>query len=183
MRVPLPGIMLAAFSALMTSAAPAGAADAPATVPSYIGRHTTTPEDQRAITQVVADFQRALKTKDVRLLASLMLNADIPFSSPASPQGIKKIREVIDPNANGLRAGGFHDFARFIHESKVPLEERFYNVRITQDKHVAWVMFDYEFVEDGKAGNYGIETWQMMQDAEGKWKIASVWWTTNLLQP
>jgi ketosteroid isomerase-like protein len=168
-------LLIAALSALMIGAAPARAADLPADVE----RHTTTPEDQRAIGQVVADFQAALKSKDVRLLASLMLNTDIPFSSPAAPQWIKKARELHDPNANGLRAGGFYDFARFIRESKVPVEERFHNVKITQDKNVAWVMFDYEFVEDGKVQNYGIETWQMMQDVEGKWKIASVWWTYN----
>lgn len=169
--------LLALLATLMLAM---GAVDA-AEPPPYIGRHTSTPEDRRAIEQVVADFQAALKTKDVRLLSSLMLNTDIPFSPPASPERIRKIRETIDPNANGLRAGGYHDFVRLIRDSKLPLEERFYNVKITQDRNVAWVMFDYEFVEDGKPGNYGIETWQMMQNHEGKWKIASVWWTSTPL--
>ncbi len=168
-------VILAGLGALFIGTAPAGAAD----VPAHIGRHTSTPEDQRAIGQVVAEFQTALKTRDIRLLSSLMLHSDIEFVSPASPEALRKIREVVDPNANGLRAGGFRDFARYIRESKVPVEERFYNLKITQDKHVAWVMFDYEFVEDGKVWNYGIETWQMLQNVEGKWKIASVWWSTN----
>ncbi|MDB5793103.1 MAG: hypothetical protein JWQ80_3127 [Massilia sp.] len=171
-------IIHAVLSALLIGAAPAGAAD----VPAHVGRHTTTPEDQREIRQVVADFQAALKTRDIRLLASLMLNADIEFVSPPSPEALRKIRETHDPNANGLRAGGFRDFARFIRESKVPVEERFYNLKITQDKHVAWVMFDYEFVEDGKVWNHGIETWQMLKNVEGKWKIGNVWWSTNLMQ-
>lgn len=167
--------ILAALCALLFHAATLDAAE----LPAHVGRHTTTAEDQRAIGQVVSDFQAALKSKDIRLLSSLMLNTDIPFSSPAAPQWIRKAREMHDPNANGLRAGGFHDFARFVRESKLPVEERFHNVKVTQDKNVAWVMFDYEFVEDGKVQNYGIETWQMMQDVEGKWKIASVWWTYN----
>jgi len=170
--------MLALSAALLLNTAPAAAAE----VPAHIGRYTTTPEDQREINQVVADFQSALKAKNIRQLAALMLHADIPWSSPASPESIRKIRAEFEPNANGLRAGGFHDFVRFIRESKVPVEERFYNVKITQDKHVAWVMFDYEFVEDGKVWNYGIETWQMMKNVEGKWKIGSVWWTTNMMQ-
>lgn len=171
--------LLTALLALLFASATVDAAEPP----PYIGRHTSTPEDRRAIEQVVADFQTALKTRDIRLLASLMLNTDIPFSSPASPESVRKIRAAFDPTATGIRAGGYHDFARFIRESKVPVEERFYNVKITQDKHVAWIMFDYEFVEDGKVFNYGIETWQMMQDLEGRWKIASVWWSTNLMPP
>jgi ketosteroid isomerase-like protein len=170
-------LLLALLSALILSTMPVDAAE----TPSYIGRHTSTLEDRRAIEQIVADFQNALKTKDIKLLHSLMLNGDIPFSSPASPENIRNIREKLDPNASGIRAGGFYDFARFIRETKVPVDERFYNVKITQDKHVAWVMFDYEFVEDGKTYNYGIETWQMMKNVDGKWKIASVWWTTNLM--
>jgi ketosteroid isomerase-like protein len=171
-------LILPLFSALAMSASAADSAG----VPAYIGRHTTTPEDQREIRQVVADFQAALKTKNIHLLASLMLHSDIEFVSPAPPEALRKIRESYDPNASPLRAGGFRDFARFIRESKVPVEERFHNLKITQDKHLAWLMFDYEFVEDGKVWNYGIETWQMTKNLEGKWKIANVWWSTNLMQ-
>jgi hypothetical protein len=78
-----------------------------------------------------------------------------------------------------LRAGGYAEFARFIGSSKGAVEEKFYNVKITQDGNVAWVMFDYEFLVDGKAQNYGVETWQMMKVADDKWKIASVMWTMN----
>jgi len=175
-------LVLAALSALIMDIGPAAAADATTSVPSYIGRYTSTPEDQREIAQVVADFQAALKTRNIRQLASLMLNADIPWVSPPPPEAIRKMRDMVNPTDDGLRAGGFRDFMRFVRESKVPIEERFYNVKITQDKHVAWVMFDYEFVEDGKVWNYGIETWQMMKNVDGKWKIGSVWWTTNMLQ-
>ena len=173
--------LLTALLALLFASDTVDAAEAAPNAPAYIGRHTSTPEDRRAIEQVVADFQKALKTKDMLLLHSLMLTGDIPFSSPASPEAVRNIREKFDPTANGLRAGGFYSFANFIREAKVPVEERFYNIKITQDKHVAWVMFDYEFVADGKVSNYGIETWQMMQNLEGKWKIASVWWSTNLM--
>ena len=169
--------LLTALLALLFASGIVDAAEQPA----HIGKYTSTLEDRRAIEQVVTDFQTALKTRNLRLLSSLMLNSDIPFSSPASPEAIKKIREAHDATANGIRAGGYYDFASFIRETKVPVEERFYNVKITQDKHVAWVMFDYEFVADGKVENYGIETWQMMKNVDDKWKIASVWWTTNML--
>jgi hypothetical protein len=170
--------ILSAFAMIVNSADAADAAEAPA----HVGRHTATVEDEREIRQVVAEFQSALKTKNTHQLASLMLHSDIEFASPTPPEVLRKLQESVDPNAVPVRAGGLRDFARFIRDSKVPVEERFYNLNITQDKHIAWVMFDYEFVADGKVGNYGIETWQMTKNIEGKWKIASVWWSTNLMQ-
>lgn len=174
--------ILALFCALFMMVVPVDAADAVPHVTAHVGRHTSTLDDQREIRQVVADFQAALKSKNIHQLSSLMLHSDIEFVSPPSPENLMKIRAEVDPHANGLRAGGFRDFARFIRESKVPVEERFHNLKITQDKHVAWVMFDYEFVEDGKVWNYGIESWQMLKNVDGKWKIANVWWSTNLMQ-
>jgi hypothetical protein len=155
------------------------AADNP---PSYIGKYTSTPQDTAAINKVIEDFKTALKTKDLRLLSSLVLNSNILFDAPLGPEAIAHTRSKIDVNFNGLRNSGYNDFARFIASSKEPVEEKFYNVKITQDKNVAWVMFDYEFLVGGKAENYGIETWQMMKVADNSWKIASVMWTMNPLQ-
>jgi hypothetical protein len=147
--------------------------------PAHIGRHTSTPQDTQAINKVIDDFQVAIKTKDTRLLSSLLLNSNILFDSPGGPKDIAFAREKYDTTYDGLRAGGYGNFARFIGSSKEAVEEKFYNVKITQDMNVAWVMFDYEFLVDGKAQNYGLETWQMMKVADDKWKIASVMWTMN----
>jgi ketosteroid isomerase-like protein len=159
-------------SMLMCSAASAAA-------PAYIGRHTSTPEDTQAINKIVEDFQVAIKTKNTKLLSTLVLNSNILFNAPGSPKAIAFVREKFDTTYDGLRAGGYTSFARFIEESKEALEEKFYNVKITQDGNVAWVIFDYEFVMEGKTSNYGVEAWQMMKVADGKWKIASVMWSMN----
>jgi ketosteroid isomerase-like protein len=160
-------------SVLVCSAA--SAADAPA----YIGRHASTPQDTQAINKVIEDFQTAIKTKDTRLLSTLVLNSNILFDAPGSPKDVAFAHEKYDTTYDGLRAGGYNSFARFIGSAKESVEEKFYNVKITQDGHVAWVMFDYEFVTDGKTQNYGVETWQMMKVAGDQWKIASVMWTVN----
>lgn len=157
----------------------AAAADNP---PSYIGKYTSTPQDTAAINKVIEDFKSAIKNKDAKLLSTLVLNSSILFDAPLDPEGIVRVRGKSDVNFNGLRSSGYSDFARFIVTSKEPVEEKFYNVKITQDKNVAWVMFDYEFVVGGKTQNYGIETWQMMKVADNSWKIASVMWTMNPLQ-
>lgn len=68
--------------------------------------------------------------------------------------------------------------SRIARASDKPVEEKFYDVRITQDDNLALVMFDYEFLVDGKMENYGIESWQLMKTA-GKWKIFSVVWSQH----
>lgn len=168
------------FALAAALAVPTGLVHAEAP-PAYIGKHVSTAADTAAIRQVISDFQTAIRTHDVKLLSTLVLHSNILFDSPETPAVIAKVRDKFDASYDGLRSGGFHAFSRFIGQSKDALEEKFYDVKITQDNNVAWVMFDYEFVMNGKSTNYGVETWQMMQNAEGKWKIASVMWTTTFL--
>jgi ketosteroid isomerase-like protein len=155
-------------------AASAFAAD----LPRYVGKHVSTPADIAAITKVTTDFQAALKTKDTLLLSSLLLNNRILFSSPMPPEAIKKVSETVDVHFDGL-PGTAGQFIEFIKGEKGLVEERFYNIKITQDGHAAFVLFDYDFRIDGTVLNYGVEQWQMMKSKEGKWKIASVYWTYN----
>lgn len=147
--------------------------------PPYIGKYTSTQQDTAAINKVIEDFSAAIRNKDSKLLSTLVLHSNILFDSPTAPDGIAIMRNKVDVNFDGIRPGGYVDFASFIGSTKDQVEEKFYNVKITQDKNVAWVMFDYEFVVNGKTQNYGIETWQMMKVADDKWKIASVMWTMN----
>lgn len=166
------------LATLILSTALAGSAFA-ADVPAYIGKYVSTPADTAAIEKVITDFQTAIKTKNPLLLSSLLVNNRILFSSPAPPGQIKMVNEKFDANFDGLRNGGAEDFIQFIGSEKKAIEERFFNVKIVQDGHAAFVTFDYDFLEDGAVTNYGIETWQMMKSRDGKWKIASVYWTMN----
>ena len=146
--------------------------------PPHVGRHAATPEDIRAIETVVADFQAALIAKDVKRLSSLLLHTNILFASPADDGFIKKMRETTDVHFDGVGAGGYVAFANFIQREPQRTEEKFYNVKITQDRHVAWVNFDYEFLVGGILSNYGVEAWQMVK-RDGNWKILSVVWSMH----
>ena len=150
-----------------------------AQTPAYIGRHESTPEDLKAITKVTDDFQEALIKKDIKLLSSLMYNSNILFSAPADDGFVKQMREKTDVNFDGVAGkDGYGNFAKFIATSKQPVQEKFYNIKITQDRHVAWVIFDYEFLIDNKTQNVGVESWQMYK-TDGKWKIFSVVWSMH----
>jgi len=167
---------------VMTSLLLCSATLARAETPSYIGQHISTPEDIQAITKVTEDFQTGLINKDTKLLTSLMLNSNILFSSAPSPQQIRNMKEKMDVNFDGIFSGGLQDFCGFIAREKAAIEEKFYNITITQDDHMAWVMFDYEFQKDHKTQNYGIENWQLIKAADDKWKIISIVWSVHMAQ-
>ena len=153
------------------------AVPASAQTPSYIGKRESTAADVQAIERVTLDFQAALKARNAKALSSLLLSDRILFVSPRSPTNVRKQRET-NVHADGVWSDA-QDFIRFVATSKVPVEERFYNVKIVQDGHVAWVTFDFDFLEDGRVENYGVETWQLVKDVEERWKVLSVVWSSH----
>jgi hypothetical protein len=146
---------------------------------AYASRRDSNPEDSKAIFQVMSKFQQAIRTKNPKELSALVLNDDILFAQPADAKEKKKINDTSDVNFDGIYYGGFHSFAQFVATSKESTEEKFYNVKITQDGAVAWVMFDYQFLFDGKVENHGVETWQMFKPDGDTWKILSVVWSSH----
>ncbi|MFT3914174.1 MAG: nuclear transport factor 2 family protein [Anaeromyxobacteraceae bacterium] len=161
-----------AFSLSLPASAAAGPAEPPR--PS---RRVSTPEDLAAIREVLDGFMAAIRTKDGKALSALVLNDRILFNSPGDQARVDAIRQH-DTHFDGLGAPGFREFAEFVASAKAPIEERFSNVQITQDAHLAWALFDYEFLEGGKVQNFGVEAWQLRK-TDGKWKIFSVVWSQH----
>jgi ketosteroid isomerase-like protein len=146
--------------------------------PEYKRERVSTPADIAAIRKVVDDFKTAITGKNGKQLSSLVLHSRILFTSPGDQAQVDSER-AFDSNFDGVGVSGFGQFAKFITTAKEAIEEKFYNVEITQDGPVAWVMFDYEFYVDGKMTNYGVEHWQLRK-TDGKWKIFSVVWTRHV---
>jgi SnoaL-like domain len=167
------------FIALILAAAAVAAASASAQTSSHIGRYASSPVDTAAILQVTQDFQAAIIAKDGSKLADLLLHPKILFSTPASPSWVKKRWEEGNRQSDGVGTNGAADFIAFVANAAEPVEEKFYNIKITQDGHLAWVMFDYEFLQNNKVQNYGIETWQMLKTPGDRWKILSVVWSSH----
>jgi hypothetical protein len=164
---------------LLAACLAASIPSAHAQVPSYLGRYQGSQHDTDAILQVTKDFQAALLGKDAKKLSGLFLHPNILFTSPASPARVKQRRQSGDGNFDGINVAGASDFVAFIATSSAQIEEKFYNIRITQDSHLAWVMFDFEFLEGKQVTNHGLETWQMLKTDDVTWKIFSVVWSSN----
>jgi hypothetical protein len=155
------------------------ATTAEAADPAYIGRYQSTPADIAAIKQLTLDFHDALVAKNAPQLSTLVLNSNSLFASPASPAKVKVSNDKQDVNFDGVVPGGFERFAEFVGSTPGAIEERFYNMKVTQDGHLAWVSFDFEFLLDGKVTNYGLESWVVLKNQSDKWKILSNIWSSH----
>jgi len=171
-------LCLLAVSVPAAAAAPAKPAPAPRPAAS---RRVQNPEDLAAIRGVLDQFMAAIKNKSGKDLAALVTSSRILFTSPGDQAQVDAARKF-DPGFDGVGFGGFGEFARFVSTSTHAIEEQFRNVEITQDGPVAWVLFDYDFLSDGKVENYGVEHWQLRK-TDGKWKIFSVIWTQHTPAP
>lgn len=169
-------LCLPAIAQMQTAATPANPT---AKNTSHIGKRHSTPEDLEQIQQVTQAFRAALINKDPKKLSGLLLNSKILFSSPASPTCSRKMQDTVDAGFDGVNAAGVLSFLDFIAKSPEPIEEKFYNINITQDGHLAWVTFDFEFLEGNRIENHGFEVWQMLKTADNSWKILSVVWSSH----
>ncbi len=147
--------------------------------PAYLQASAVSASDRLALLKLCQQFQQALRDKDTNLLRSLLLNERILFNSPASPERTRQIRAQKNPQFDGVMANGAQAFIAFVGQSQQPVEERFYDIQIQQDQHLAWLHFDFEFLENGEVTNYGQEHWQVLKVSESEWKILSVVWSSH----
>lgn len=166
-------VMMSAAIACLYAFVPVHAAE------SYAPRREASSEDSKAILQLAAKFQEAIKTKNSKELSTLLLNDNILFTRSSDSKEKQRINETSDVNFDGIRYGSLSGFSQLLSTSKDDLEEKFYNLTVTQDGSVAWVMFDYQFLVDGKAKNHGVETWQLFKPDGNTWKIISVVWSSH----
>jgi SnoaL-like domain len=163
------------WAAALLTCTTVAAADSPA----YLSRYETSPQDISAIMQLTEDFRTALAAKDVKKLSTFMLNSDILMASPLDPETVKMINDTRDVNFDGVAHGGFIQFANLVLSAHERLEERFYDIKITQDGPVAWVAFNFEFMRDSRVENHGREVWQTVKTSGNKWKIFSIVWSSH----
>ena len=160
------------FHALALAALAPAAATAPPPPPPVVAT-----DDHAAIDALVEAFRQAIIKRDGRGLSDLLVDPLIPFIQVDAQDGVER-RRTYNAHYNGFDIPGFPGFARMITETKVPLEERFRNVSVRTDGPMGMVTFDYEFVENGKVSNVGLEHW-VLRKIDGRWKILAVTWTSR----
>jgi hypothetical protein len=130
--------------------------------------------DVAAIKQVVEQFKAAIVAHDGKTLESLFVQDHDSWLTVAAVDDATWAEvKARNPKARRYRAGSRRQFVEFVQTNPKPIEERFYNVRIDTNGAVGSVYFDFDFIEDGKVGNRGSETWQMLRTEDG-WKIGAM---------
>ena len=83
------------------------------------------------------------------------------------------------PEVRRVKPSTYSEFVTFIGNSKVPIEEKFFNVKVHTNGSIASVYFDFDFIENGTITNRGSEAWHLVNTDDG-WKISSMVYSLGL---
>ncbi|HXX17747.1 MAG TPA: hypothetical protein VEJ47_22815 [Candidatus Eremiobacteraceae bacterium] len=133
-------------------------------------------DDLAKIRGVLEEFRQDIIRKDAYALTKLVLNPNVLFHHTNTQEEIDRARKT-NAQFDGIGPSQLDGFAKFLATSKDKLEEKFQNIEIRQDGPLGLVTFNYDFVENDKVTNSGLEHWQVCK-IDGQWKILSVTWTS-----
>ena len=134
-------------------------------------------DDLMKIRGVLEEFRQDIIRKDGYAITKLLLNSDVLFHHTNTQEEIDKARKL-NAQFDGIGPSELDGFVEFLATSKDKLEEKFQNIEIRQDGPLGLVTLNYDFVENDKVTNSGIEHWQVCK-IDGQWKILSVTWTID----
>jgi len=132
-------------------------------------------DDITKIGNLVEEFRQDIIRKDGDALKKLMLNSNVLFHSIGNQESVDNARKL-NAQFDGVGPSALDGFVKFLATSKDKIEEKFRNIEIRQDGPLGLVTFNYDFVENDKVTNSGLEHWQVCR-IDGRWKILSVTWT------
>ena len=132
-------------------------------------------DDLTKIHGLLEEFRQDIIHKDGYALTKLLLNPNVLFHHTNTQEEIDSARKL-NAQFDGIGPSQLDGFVKFLATSKDKLEEKFRNIEIRQDGPLGLVTFNYDFVENDKVTNSGLEHWQVCK-IDGQWKILSVVWT------
>jgi hypothetical protein len=132
-------------------------------------------DDLTKIHSLLEEFRQDIIRKDGYAITKLLLNPNVLFHHTNTQEEIDRAR-TLNVKFDGIGPSQLDGFVEFLATSKDKLEEKFHNIEIRQDGPLGLVTLNYDFVENDKVTNSGIEHWQVCK-IDGQWKILSVVWT------
>lgn len=134
-------------------------------------QQTVKVDDKSKLQEVLNSFMKCITTKDSVKFYSLFHNDPIVWVGVYKDKTQQKRLEK-EATALNYKTSDYKTWFRSI-STGVPKEEKFYNIDIVEDGNIASITFDYSFWGDNKKGNWGKESWGLV-NISGEWKITSV---------
>ena len=113
-------------------------------------------DDITKIRAVLEEFRQDIIHKDGYALTKLLLYPNVLFHHTDTQEEIDSARKL-NAQFDGTGPSQLDGFVKFLATSKDKLEERFRNIEIRQDGPLGLVTFNYDFVENDKVTNSGLE--------------------------
>ncbi|MBB6130613.1 Cif family virulence factor [Mucilaginibacter lappiensis] len=136
--------------------------------------------DRNEITEVINNYGKYVIEKDSTAFYSLFNDGPVTWCA-----ALKERSQAREFEKNGIKsarrsyfAGSYKAFMRSLFRYK-STEDKFDNIRITEDGTVASVSMDYSFWADNKMTNWGGKYLTLIK-RDGKWKITSVIYSLEL---
>ncbi|WP_083699932.1 hypothetical protein [Shewanella sp. UCD-KL12] len=149
--------------------------------PKYSLEEGTLVQDEDAeIYKVIVQFRDAITHKDPTLLFSTLHSNTIPWLGIFADDSLA-FMQIKEPQITKVQSSDPVAFMDWIIAQESKVEEKFWNIQITQDRHIATVHFDYSFHIGEQKTNWGQESWQLIKTPQG-WKINSVIYSLNIHQ-
>ena len=128
-----------------------------------------------SVWDVIEAFKHSIQEKDEALFISLFLTQNVSWVGVISDKTLSDLEKKDKKFAEQPKVmnSSPQEFIKDIVNSNQENKETFKNVKITSDKEVASVSFNYDFFKDGKLTNHGQEHWQLVNTRSG-WKINAV---------
>jgi hypothetical protein len=138
-------------------------------------------KSEAQIQEVVESFRTAIIEKDKPRFLALFHGMAIPWLAVNEAGSLTKMRQrnPAMPKADPIGTPGPEQFIDFVVQAPMPIEEKFSNVRITNDGMIASVFFDYSFHQGDYKSNWGTEAWHLVNTDHG-WKINSVIYSVEI---
>src|ERR1700741_5679513 len=124
------------------------------------------------IGNLLEEFRQDIIRKDGYALTKLVLNRNVLFHHTNTQEEIDSARKY-NAQFDGIGPSQLDGFVKFLATSKDKLEEKFQNIEIRQDGPLGLVTFNYDFAENDKVTNSGLEHWQGCK-IEGQWATLAV---------
>jgi hypothetical protein len=138
----------------------------------------TTVEDTQDVDHVMHAFHEAVVHHDGERLSALFLPQANLFLNVLGDDRLAAARAK-SPDAPKVRVSSPAEFAHYVSTTTSALDPVHSRLQVLSDGIIATVYFDFVFNTDGKPGNVGNETWQLVKGEQG-WRIAALTYSSRI---